>query len=654
VYSGTPQQAKFIRNCMKLHEVFEKAKGQPNRPSFSEYGGDEEDETGLEVANDVNGEEEQKQERKSLASAPMTKSKSNQPSPRVRKAKFKALEKRTSLLERATQTKTATLISKIVEKGILNDEQLDATGDQQYHDHQQGLELLRDITEEGNHLIRKVERQKKIMENQDRLIREAKKKIEHARKELRESRKLERGLRKSTPLKEDYTTRLDSLHTKLNEARARSGTFRQKIDEIRLQNMDDKKLVEDLEEQKTRLERKRKEMIDSIAPARTREKQIRGEISRVKAESSNVVENMKEEWEALGVFVDVKNEKERERLWKERKHQEKSLRERELKKQEEARAKLINFSPFGNALKQKLKRTADQQSSVNENKDSPALPIALAGNMTIQEENKLKSSIQQTRWQIARGHVALKTMDGRAKSLEDGFSMIREKTGIETPAEMVETFLEREEEVFRLFTHVNILSEQIEEVESSVEAEREEKERYQSKDVESSHGRSIREQLDERLAELLEKASEHEESVLKVTDVIEKIKSLTASMFVRIGCDATLIGKVLDVHPSRPMCESVHASNALTITEKNLLQYIGIVEHRVSEVLMIHSILSKNKPFESWKEPKPSKPLPNLPSIETTDEDEENLSDQESDEDSLRPMSFEELMKQVVSNVQKR
>ena len=59
------------------------------------------------------------------------------------------------------------------------------------------------------------------------------------------------------------------------------------------------------------------------------------------------------------------------------------------------------------------------------------------------------------------------SLEEKVNSFHEGFKLIMEKTGVTSPEEMVEKFLKQEDENFRLFSHLNFLSEQIEELEDS-------------------------------------------------------------------------------------------------------------------------------------------------------------------------------------------
>lgn len=676
---------------------------------------------------------------------------------RRRKPRFASLDDRPSLMERATQSRTSEMISKLVEKnrshqisagspggGLASPEQGgEEDGDLLNKSSRtgKGIKLLLRITDESNELTRKVERQKRMIERQREQMTDLNRKVDAARKQLRMLQKNEIGGRRTIPKREGYIVRLDALHMRLNDATTRDGDLRASINELRLQQQDNFALQHELRLERQNLKEQRDDILKRIAAAQEREQSYRLEAKEISERSSTVVKDLKEEWDALSIFVNAKTEKERERLWTERKKQELKAYEAEKERQEAATKSLMQLSPFSSVL---LKHKPDERGG-DDNKSSDKRGIgsvignnsgggngrrknsleakilrqtlaggfnmklihhdslndlALAGNLTVNEEKALKTNIQQSRWQIARGQVALRSLEGKADSLEQGFELIKEKSGIESPAEMVELFLQREEEIFRLFTHVNLLSEQIEELESSVEMEREEIERFKGKDGETSQGRSIVRQLDDRLQRLQRRTALHDEVGLQASKFIDRVKASVASIFVRIGCDTKLIEDfvyqkgigvpagttvsskhVPEAKPrSRRRFKSPESERAAAeaesismkqyeITEKNLLQYIGVIEQRVSELLLLHNLVARQKQGENggqgrqqmnqMNQQQSYHQLPtaqqahlaianyeSLPSVNKGDEEE--WSEDEMDPDSYpRPLSHQELLERI-------
>ena len=78
----------------------------------------------------------------------------------------------------------------------------------------------------------------------------------------------------------------------------------------------------------------------------------------------------------------------------------------------------------------------------------------LAGDMTIDEENKLKKRVVKGNWGIAKDKAAQQVSLEKVQSYEEAFERIKEATGITEIDDLVSTFIEAEENNFSLFTYV--------------------------------------------------------------------------------------------------------------------------------------------------------------------------------------------------------
>lgn len=518
---------------------------------------------------------------------------------------------RVSLLERAGMSRTKEFVSKITERE--RQQKLAGVEDsarRSLHtpESNMGIAILSNITEETNELVRRIEQQKRKMSSQEESIQELLESLDRRREVLRklnnQSKQTLMKRKADGTRKNAHLVKCDNLVLRINQSKAKERMFRKKVNAAREALLDGTRLEKELKKNHMELHAEKINSINNLKIFQQKQNAIREKMKQVRSQAEARLKDIKDEWHALGVFAEANTERERERVWKEKKDREVFLEAEEKKKKEEANNKLMNLSPFGmfdksknptmqaiaaqhhikeqreqNAKTQRekggqpsggaveqmggiaallgafgavSKQSASGERRLSQRSGSFLLAdghrnsmdlsnVALAGNMTVNEEKEMKKSILADRWQMAKGHAQIQSITKQTQALENGFQVIREKTGIETPKVMVKTFLEKEEEIFRLFTHVNLLSEQIEEIEAQLESEREEIEKYRGKANESSVGRSILKQLDERLVRLEAKTRMHEAIGEKASTIIEKVKSSIASLFVRIGCDTKLI-----------------------------------------------------------------------------------------------------------------
>ena len=113
--------------------------------------------------------------------------------------------------------------------------------------------------------------------------------------------------------------------------------------------------------------------------------------------------------------------------------------------------------------------------------------------------------------------------------------------------ELVDQFVKREEINFRLFNTINELGASIEDLEDGISTEKQELEKFKTKEDVGPDGRSVLASLERKLQRVNEfmkrdlQASEH------ATIMLNELRGDVGSLFVQIGCESSLVERLLGV-----------------------------------------------------------------------------------------------------------
>jgi len=223
---------------------------------------------------------------------------------------------------------------------------------------------------------------------------------------------------------------------------------------------------------------------------------------------------------------------------------------------------------------------------------------------------------------------------------EEAFAKMQAATGISDIDELVENFINAEDQNFSLFTYANELSGDIEKHEAEISDLK-----GQLESLKGTGGGPVNAEKQKMFGELeekwskIDKMAEHYE--LKYQ---QAAKTLTA---VRAGIQSVF---------NRLHSKSFGPPDMSAVSEGNMIQYLGIIEGRVSEILNVYNSTQQQEGDD--EEPAQPQPRPaggaqltiKLPStVEDYSDDEE-----EDDEDDQRPFTREELKLKTIRGIQKK
>jgi len=231
---------------------------------------------------------------------------------------------------------------------------------------------------------------------------------------------------------------------------------------------------------------------------------------------------------------------------------------------------------------------------------------------------------------------------------EEAFNKISDATGITDVEEVVSTFLEAEDKNFSLFNYVNELNSEIERLELAISDTKVEIEKYKGQGVSSDTQRKqILRNLDDRLHSTKTKAAEYQTRYDNGMKTINQLKTGIHSIFSRLGCAGSNIEEMLGNQG---------------VTESNMMQYLGIIEQKTSEILQLYATSQSNDGDPSGvlraSEPKTATRADKHATIEfkqgTLPSTHEFLSDEESDEENdERPLTRDELERKTMRGYRK-
>ena len=220
-------------------------------------------------------------------------------------------------------------------------------------------------------------------------------------------------------------------------------------------------------------------------------------------------------------------------------------------------------------------------------------------------------------------------------SYEEALQKIQESTGIYNINEIVTRFLEAEEQNFSLFNYVNDINSEIERLEHSISDMRNQIEKYrgQGMSTDTQKKKTLRD-LEEKLARTDKKAEEYDMRYQLAVRTIQSLKNGIQSIFTRIGAGTNAVDEMLGNQG---------------VTESNMMQYLGIIEQRTSEILQAYAASQIGLPNEQTLQ------LPSVVAVEQSQKfsvhppsyDDISSSDSGEDEDE-RPLTRHELEKRTL------
>ncbi len=152
------------------------------------------------------------------------------------------------------------------------------------------------------------------------------------------------------------------------------------------------------------------------------------------------------------------------------------------------------------------------------------------------------------------------------------FEKIQQATGIDDIDQLVAHFISAEDQNYTLFNYVNEVNTEIEKLEDQLGVIRSEMDKYrESGAVLEAHKSSAVREVEERLATAEMQAALYERRHEAATSTVSALKASIWELFNRVGCNTGPVRELL--------------GDDGTVTESNLMAYLGIIEQRTNELL---------------------------------------------------------------------
>merc|ERR1739848_81912 len=201
------------------------------------------------------------------------------------------------------------------------------------------------------------------------------------------------------------------------------------------------------------------------------------------------------------------------------------------------------------------------------------------GDMSAEEEGRMKKKVAKSAWTVAKDKASMQMNVEKVQVYEEAFAKMQAATGISDIDELVENFINAEDQNFSLFTYANELSGDIEKHEAEIADLK-----GQLESLKGTGGGPVNAEKQKMFGELeekwskIDKMAEHYE--LKYQ---QAAKTLTA---VRAGIQSVF---------NRLHSKSFGPPDMSAVSEGNMMQYLGIIEGRISEILNVYNSMQQQE-----------------------------------------------------------
>merc|ERR1711959_239008 len=219
-------------------------------------------------------------------------------------------------------------------------------------------------------------------------------------------------------------------------------------------------------------------------------------------------------------------------------------------------------------MRQKERHRADEESAVK-------------GDLSVDEEQKLKKKVTKSAWGIAKDKAAINVSMEKVQTFEEAFAKIQAATGISDIDELVQNFVNAEDQNFSLFNYTNELSGDIEKLEAQISELKEEFEtlRGVGSGQADAQKQKVLSDLEDRWNAMDKKAEQYEMKYQQAVKTLTAVRAGIQSIFNRLGCNAPdAVGGV---------------AGSQGVTEGNVMQYLGVIEGRTNEILLLYQTLQE-------------------------------------------------------------
>ena len=197
------------------------------------------------------------------------------------------------------------------------------------------------------------------------------------------------------------------------------------------------------------------------------------------------------------------------------------------------------------------------------------------GEMTMEEEAKLRKKVIKGNWHLAKDKTQTSIAEQRVESYEEAFNKIQQATGITDIDDLVTTFIAAEDQNFSLFNFVNELNQEQEKMEEQIAELNQEIEKYKgAAGADDGQRKKLLKDLESRLQRTDAKTEQYEQRFQGAMRTVNALKAGITSIFNKIGCNNSSNRELLGDQG---------------VNETNMLAYLGVIEQRANEVIQMYA-----------------------------------------------------------------
>lgn len=417
------------------------------------------------------------------------------------------------------------------------------------------------LQDQADMYTRKIEVERRRIEDLEKQIKKMQATIFQQRKEMggvNASRETNQQVQKQIRILEN---RLDKALVKFNEALAHNKQLRDIIDNLRRERVVFDGIYRKLERELHEKKNKMAQIIEESNAAYEARDKAQGEMIALKSQADKEQQKFEVEWSQLGQLI----EKDR---------------------------KMKDFY---------------------KSKEREGGGASRGGDPQLEEEQKLRKRVSKGAWGIAKDKASIHLSMEKVQSYEEAFAKIQKATKITDIDQLVQTFINAEDQNFSLFNYANDLSSEIENLEESIQEIRGEIKNYQGEGQQGDHQRKrIIEDLEGRLHKTENRAGVFEDRYQSAAKTTESLKKGIQSIFDKLGSG--------NDEKTREILGNAG------VTESNMMQYLGIVEARTNELLQIYTMqqMRDNKKSEEFDSNENTQVQIQAPSSQLSDEESED------------------------------
>jgi hypothetical protein len=346
-------------------------------------------------------------------------------------------------------------------------------------------------------------------------------------------------------------------------------------------------------------------------------KKLDNELHSKKKEMANIIEQANAAYEARdsaqAQMAALKQQADKE-------HAEFEKEWRELGKLIENDKKMKEF------MRQKVRSKEEGKLAVTNNSD---------------EDKQRKNRSMKSGFDTAKSQVAVTSHQDQIITYEEAFSKIQAATGICDIDDLVQNFINAEDQNFTLFKYNNELTADTEKLEQNIADYKEEYIQLSGSGTKKEDTDKVKmlEMLEEKWSDIDKKAVLYNDKYQDANQSLMHIRSGIESIFRRIGCSP----------------DDLPSGTGNTISEVNMIAFLAAIEHRTNNLLKLYDQLRTEDDEEVGNEGKAKAhgstnlqiKLPSTVEDYSDDEDDD-------DEDDQRPFTRDELKTKTMRTIGKK